>query len=104
YTYAEYLAYERDSGLKHEYDSGEILAVAGDSRRHNALASRISAALELGRRPAERRADRPGEALRQPAGLTDPVASASCSCYSAQPGLRRRLPVRRGCRQDRRSP
>jgi hypothetical protein len=67
YTYAEYLAYERDSGLKHEYDSGEILAVAGDSRRHNALASRISAALELGRRPAERRADRPGEALRQPA-------------------------------------
>jgi Uma2 family endonuclease len=50
YTYAEYLAYERDSGLKHEYDDGEILAMAGGSRRHNALASRISAALELGRR------------------------------------------------------
>jgi len=50
YTYAEYLAYERDSGLKHEYDDGEILAMAGGSRRHNALASRVSAALEVGRR------------------------------------------------------
>jgi Uma2 family endonuclease len=49
YSYAEYLAYERDSGMKHEYDDGEILAMAGGSRRHNALASRVSAALELGR-------------------------------------------------------
>jgi Uma2 family endonuclease len=49
YTYAEYLAYEQDSGLKHEYENGEILAMAGGSRRHNALASRISAALEQGR-------------------------------------------------------
>ncbi len=51
YTYAEYLAYERDSGLKHEFDDGEILAMAGGSRRHNALASRVTAALEAGRRP-----------------------------------------------------
>ena len=50
YTYAEYLAYERDSGLKHEFDDGEILAMAGGSRRHSALASRVSAALEAGRR------------------------------------------------------
>ena len=49
--YAEYLAYEQDSGLKHEYDGGEILAMPGDSRRHNALASRISDALERGRGP-----------------------------------------------------
>ena len=28
YSYAEYLAYEQDSGLKHEYDNGEILAMA----------------------------------------------------------------------------
>lgn len=46
YTYAEYLAYERDSGLKHEYEDGEIVAMAGGSRRHNALASRMSAILE----------------------------------------------------------
>jgi Uma2 family endonuclease len=49
YTYAEYLAYERDSGLKHEYDGGEILAMAGGSRRHNALALRVGAALDAGR-------------------------------------------------------
>ena len=51
YSYAEYLAYERDSALKHEYNDGEILAMAGGSRRHNALASRITAALEAGRKP-----------------------------------------------------
>jgi Uma2 family endonuclease len=46
YTYEEYLAYERDSALKHEFDDGEIFAMAGGSPRHSALASRISAALE----------------------------------------------------------
>jgi Uma2 family endonuclease len=51
YSYAEYLAYEQDSGLKHEYENGEILAMAGGSRRHNALASRVSAALEAARKP-----------------------------------------------------
>jgi Uma2 family endonuclease len=51
YTYAEYLAYERDSELKHEYEDGEILAMAGGSRRHNALAARVSFALEDGRKP-----------------------------------------------------
>jgi Uma2 family endonuclease len=49
YSYAEYLAYERDSGLKHEYEDGEIFAMAGGSARHSALASRITAALEVGR-------------------------------------------------------
>ncbi len=51
FSYEEYLAYERDSGMKHEYDGGDIVAMAGGSRRHNALASRISGALENGRRP-----------------------------------------------------
>src|SRR5262245_41698042 len=50
YSYGEYLAYERDSGLKHDYHEGSIVAMAGGSRRHNALASRISAALELHRK------------------------------------------------------
>src|SRR5207244_6959193 len=49
YSYEEYLSYERDSGLKHEYEDGEIVAMAGGSRRHNALASRVSAALEAAR-------------------------------------------------------
>jgi Uma2 family endonuclease len=51
YSYAEYLAYERDSELKHEYDNGEILAMAGGSRRHNALALRVGAALDAARAP-----------------------------------------------------
>jgi Uma2 family endonuclease len=51
YSYDEYLAYERDSAMKHEYDGGEIIAMAGGSRRHNALASRISAAIENARKP-----------------------------------------------------
>jgi len=51
YTYQEYLAYERDSAMKHEFVHGEIVAMAGGSRRHNALASRISAALENGLTP-----------------------------------------------------
>lgn len=49
YSYAEYLAYEQDSGLKHEFHDGEILAMAGGSRRHNALALRVGAALDTGR-------------------------------------------------------
>jgi Uma2 family endonuclease len=49
YTYEEYLAYERDSGLKHEYENGEIVAMAGGSRRHNALAFRVAAALDAAR-------------------------------------------------------
>jgi hypothetical protein len=50
HTYDEYLAYERDSVLKHEWYDGEILATAGGSRRHNALAARVVAALEVSRR------------------------------------------------------
>lgn len=46
YSYEEYLAYERDSELKHEFEDGEIFAMAGGSPRHSALASRVSAALE----------------------------------------------------------
>jgi len=49
YTYEQYLALERDAEMKHEFVDGEIYAMAGGSPRHNALASRISAALERGR-------------------------------------------------------
>jgi len=48
YTYDQYLAFERDSEMKHEFADGEIYAMAG-SLRHSALASRISAALESAR-------------------------------------------------------
>jgi Uma2 family endonuclease len=45
FTYADYLAYERDSGRKHEYIDGVIVAMAGGSPRHNALAARVIVAI-----------------------------------------------------------
>lgn len=50
YSFDDYLLYERDSRLKHEFIDGQILAMAGGTPRHSALASRVGAALESGRR------------------------------------------------------
>jgi Uma2 family endonuclease len=44
-TAMEYLAWERLQASKHEYDRGEVLAMAGGSPRHNFLS--IAAAAEL---------------------------------------------------------
>ena len=44
HTYEAYLVYERDNAHKHEFDGGEIFAMAGGTPRHNALAARVSAA------------------------------------------------------------
>jgi len=38
YTYAEYVALERESPTKHEFFDGEIYAMAGGSEDHSALA------------------------------------------------------------------
>lgn len=46
YSFAEYLALERDSEIKHEFDGGEILAMSGGTARHGALAVKMSTALE----------------------------------------------------------
>lgn len=51
YTFADYLARERDSDIKHEFDSGEILAMSGGTARHSALAVKVATALETTRRP-----------------------------------------------------
>src|SRR5690242_14899364 len=45
HTYEEYLAYELLSELKHEFEDGEIIAMAGGSARHSALAFRIALAV-----------------------------------------------------------
>lgn len=45
YTFADYLALERDSEIKHEFDAGEILAMSGGTARHSALATRTIVAL-----------------------------------------------------------
>jgi len=45
YTYEEYLALEHAAETKHEFVGGEILAMAGGTARHSALAFRIGGAL-----------------------------------------------------------
>lgn len=42
YSFAEYLALERDSDIKHEFDTGEILAMAGGTARPSALAVNVA--------------------------------------------------------------
>jgi Uma2 family endonuclease len=45
YTYAQYVALERESPTKHEFFDGEIYAMAGGSEDHSALALNVLAAL-----------------------------------------------------------
>jgi len=40
-TEAEYLEFNRDSELRHEYIEGEIVAMAGASQNHNRLVATI---------------------------------------------------------------
>lgn len=51
YTFADYLAFERDSEVKHEFDAGDILAMSGGTARHSALAVKIATAMETARAP-----------------------------------------------------
>jgi Uma2 family endonuclease len=50
-SFADYLALERDSEIKHEFDAGEILAMAGGTARHSALTAKIVTAMETARAP-----------------------------------------------------
>ncbi|HXH93824.1 MAG TPA: Uma2 family endonuclease, partial [Thermoanaerobaculia bacterium] len=51
YTFADYLALEHDSEVKHEFDAGEILAMFGGTARHCALAAKIVTAMGTTRAP-----------------------------------------------------
>lgn len=41
YTYADYVAVEKESAIKHEFLDGEIYAMAGGSEEHSALAAEV---------------------------------------------------------------
>lgn len=47
YTPEEYLEFEREADEKHEFIDGEIIAMAGASRRHNLLGVNISSELRF---------------------------------------------------------
>ena len=53
YTYADYVAVERDSSTKHEFLDGEIFAMAGGTEDHSAFCTEVLFALRgaLGDRP-----------------------------------------------------
>ena len=53
YTYADYVALERESPTKHEFLDGEIYAMAGGSEEHSALAAEVLRVLgnAVGERP-----------------------------------------------------
>ena len=53
YTYADYLAHEEASNVKHEYLNGEIYAMAGGTPEHASLAVAIASLLrnQLGAKP-----------------------------------------------------
>ena len=54
-TPAEYLAFERQSDVKHEYFRGELFAMSGASRQHVRIATNLAYVLvgQLKRRPCE---------------------------------------------------
>jgi Uma2 family endonuclease len=68
-TIPEYLAFERQSELRHEYLDGEVFAMTGASRAHNLIAGNIFREIgnQLRRRPCE--AYMEGMRVRTPAGL-----------------------------------
>jgi len=89
YTYAEYLALEEESTVRHEYLDGEIYATAGGSPDHAALAAAVIAALG-GRLPSGCRAFTSDLRLRIPAtGLsTYPDAAVVCGPTERAPNDR----------------
>lgn len=46
YTYAQYVALEKESPTKHEFFDGEIYAMAGGSEEHSAIAAKVITALD----------------------------------------------------------
>jgi Uma2 family endonuclease len=44
-TPSDYLAWEREQPVEHQYIAGEIFAMAGGSPRHNALSTNVAATL-----------------------------------------------------------
>jgi Uma2 family endonuclease len=70
YTYAEYVAFEASSNVKHEFLDGQIYAMAGGTPEHAALATAFSGQLYAQLRGGECRAYDSDLRVRTPSGLT----------------------------------
>lgn len=86
YTYAEYLALEETSAVRHEYLGGEIYAMAGGSPDHAALAAAVIRSL-AGQLPAGCRAFTSDLRVRiAPTGLsTYPYVAVVCGPTERSP-------------------
>ena len=79
HTEAWYLDWERDQPSRHEYWQGEVFAMAGGTPRHNALAMRVGAMLDVRLRGGPCRTFSPDQRFRTPSGLMT-YADASVIC------------------------
>ena len=70
YTYAEYVAFEASSNVKHEFLDGQIYAMAGGIPEHAALATAFSGQLYGQLRGGDCRAYDSDLRVRTPSGLT----------------------------------
>jgi len=79
YTYAEYLALESSSNVKHEFLGGQIYAMAGGTPEHAALAAAVIGLLFPQLRGGGCRAYDPDLRVRTPSGLaTYPNVTVIC--------------------------
>lgn len=79
YTYAEYLALEGPSNVKHEFLDGQIYAMAGGIPEHAALAAAVIGLLFAGLRGSRCRAYDADLRVRTPTGLsTYPDVTVIC--------------------------
>ena len=55
WTAAEYLTFERESTVKHEFIDGQVVAMSGASRNHNLIAGNVTGLMfnQLAERPCE---------------------------------------------------
>lgn len=73
YTWAEYLALEASSNVKHEYLDGQIYAMAGGTPEHAALAAAVIGLLFPQRRGAPCRAHDADLRVRVPKRASPPT-------------------------------
>ncbi|TKD09717.1 Uma2 family endonuclease [Polyangium fumosum] len=87
YTFAEYVAYDEASEIKHEYVDGEIFAMAGSTARHSLLTTGMSSALSQALRDRGCRVFSPDMRIRvQETGLaTYPDVSVVCGKLEFDP-------------------
>lgn len=82
---AEYLAWEREQPDKHEFNDGEVFAMAGGSRRHNFLAVAIGAELRAALRGGDCRVLSSDQRIAAPRGERYVYADCVVSCGPSAP-------------------